>query len=1057
MDPLTVLSIAGNAAQFLSLALTVSSRIKAYCKSTTEIPQIFFELAIQIPLIADLCRKLERDTLVNSEGRLDDVLKGCIRTFETLNTILSKVTPESGDSVGSKVLKGLRSVSVEDKAKQCKAELESYKTTLTLYLSVQNSFSTRAVISPPPAYYHLPSLGQAKFIGRKDILQAIDRVLRVGGRDTNVAVLLGMGGQGKTSLAIEYCRAEKTRGYFKTILWINSFSNISIQRSFAEIARNTVALSGEQRVFPNSEAQITFIHGIIESKGAPWLVVFDNYDWPQKVKNILEYTPKSSHGAVIMTTRHGDVASLGALISVPGMCEADAVELLLQRTGHTRTVSHLTQTRAVVKVLGYLPLAIDQSAAYIRCRKITPGEFLDHYKNRKEKILKEVPSVWDYQRSLGEEDQETPLSVFTTWEMSFLQAQAHSPIGDSLGHFLSTLAFLAPLHVRMEIFEVYYERLCAAGDAVPPWIESFSDESSWDKYEYQDVVASLTDLSLVKHNENPTEEEDQLDETSSFCSLSLHPLVREWIQLRIPTRERQRHCIEALLILGHYINSAGVDYRNWPLKVRLQALSHVDASLELQPKYAGNWASTNYSELRNAFLTISSFYADNGRYGEAERVCRGVLKADKNRNGDQSQIRATELLLTDIYLLQGHYSEVEETTTRLMTAGDESNQETKVHMMKNLAKSFFKQGRYDEASSLYRDVLQQQASFLPDDHLDVLHTKENIAQVYRNQGQLLEAIGLYKTVLEAYQTAGLDNHLDALHCMVDLANTYRAQAKYDLATPLYEKASKEVSAKLHADHPTALSTKLFMAINLRELQRHEEAECAFQDVVERSSKVLGLLHPDTLKATMNYAILCDRTGMPVQAEELYRTTLDGREKKLGVDNPYTLRTVERLVSMLWNQDRHQEAMEITIRTLTAQRRNSLDEQLKAASLGSPVAEQTIPNSRLYRPVEILFENAAARDVEALDEAHRDRIETLKSLAAVYRSQGRTEEAEQLQMCAEAGEDILWQRLGRSLGQGHRLESSETLVHSAAAGVGASPLSYSDTINDPSPPYSEHSS
>lgn len=261
--------------------------------------------------------------------------------------------------------------------------------------------------------------------------------------------------------------------------------------------------------------------------------------------------------------------------SVPGMSETDAVELLLQRTGQTRTVGNLTQARAVVKLLGYLPLAIDQSAAYIRCRKIPPGEFLDHYKNRKEKILKHVPSVWDYQRSLGEEDDETPLSVFTTWEMSFLQAQELSPMGDFLGHFLSTLAFLTPLQIRMEIFQAYFERLQAAGAAIPPWIESFADGSSWNKYEYQDVVVFLADLSLVRHTGESAEDDNQLQDTSGFCTLSFHPLVREWIQLRIPTGERQKHCIEALLILGYYINSAGVDYRNWPLKVRLQALSHV--------------------------------------------------------------------------------------------------------------------------------------------------------------------------------------------------------------------------------------------------------------------------------------------------------------------------------------------------------------------------------------------------------------------------------------------------------------------------------------------------
>jgi tetratricopeptide (TPR) repeat protein len=1043
MDPISAASVAGTTVQFLTLAFAVSSRIQKYCKSASNVPTTYRELSTQIPLLAELFRDLQSDPTVNPDQRLEQVLNGCIRNLTTLNQILTKVLPERGDSVASKVLKALRSVGAEDKAKECKAELESYKTTLTLYLGAQASFKA-APPPPSPAYYHLPSLGRAKFVGRKDTLEAIDRVVKTQGRDTNVAVLLGMGGQGKTSLAIEYCRLEKTRSHFETILWINSISTISIQRSFAEIAKNILALSGEQRSFPNIQAQVTFVHTVIEKKGGHWLLVFDNYDWPHKVKNILDYAPNSARGAAIMTTRHADVAPLGTLIPVDGMSEADAVELLLERTGHARTIANLTQSRAVVKLLGYLPLAIDQSAAYIRSRKISPEDFLDHYKNRKEKILKDVPSIWEYQRSLGGDGNETPLSVFTTWEMSFLQALEHSPIGDCLADFLSTLAFFAPLYVRMEMFQAYFEGLQAVSETLPPWIDAFAGGPKWDKFGYQDTVVFLADLSLVRYSGVSTSDGNDDVDTTGFCTLSLHPLVRDWIQLRIPTSERRARCIEALLLLSHYIKAAGIDYCNWPLKIRLQALSHVDASLELQAKYARERAGgPMYQELRAALKVISTFYADNGRYKEAERICKDVLHADTKVQRDNTEIACTQVQLTDIFLLQGRYRDVEETIWRLLSSDTAFEQGTKLHMSKNLARSLFKQGRYDESVTIYNDILRQQAIFLPTNDLDVLNTRELLAQVYRNQGQHEKAIELYDMVLAGYRAEGLASHLEALHCMVNLANTYRAQARYDLATTLYEKASLEVAAKLHADHPTALSTKMFMAINLRELQRYEDGEEAFRDVIERSARVLGLQHPDTLKATMNYAILCDRWGKVREAEELYRTTLEGREKKLGVDNPYTLRTVERLVSLLWNSGRLEEALEISARTLSAQKRKSHTDQLL-----SGLTLEDVKDSK-YRPVETLFERAVARDMEALDEAHRDRIESQKSLATIYRSQGRDAEAKHYASLAQTGEDVLRERLGVALRQ--RMDSDSTLVP-----PGAGLLSYEDAVGDPSPPYSEGS-
>jgi tetratricopeptide (TPR) repeat protein len=1024
MDPVTGVALAGNILQFCTLAFAISSRLADYCKAGADVPPVFRELAIQIPLIAQTCDQLKTNAAVLPD-RLFEVVGGCQRIVKDLQDILDRVIPAAGDSVGAKLLKGLKSVNVENKARSCRHELESYKTTLTLFLSAKRPFLAHASLLRP-IYHHLPQVGQAKFVGRKALLDAIDQVLKTGDRETCVAVLLGLGGQGKTSLAIEYCRREKGRGHFQTILWINSVSHLTIQRSIAEIARNIVELSGETRVFPSSNEQTAFIHGIIESRNAPRLFVFDNYDWPQKVSNILKYAPKTERGGVIMTTRHAEVASLGTLISVSGMTESDAVELLMERAKIGRTIGNLEQAKVVVKVLGYLPLAIDQSAAYIRSRKISPEQFLVHYKNRKESLMKHIPSVWDYKKSLGDEEDETPLGVFTTWEMSFAQAEQESPVGEQLGPFLTIFGYFSALQIRMEMLQAYYEGLRATSATIPTWLEVFSEDSIWDEYTYQHVVSIVSELSLVKLNDSTAEDADQLQDTPGLCTISLHPLVRDWIQLRVPVHERRMYAMVATDVLGYYITSAGDDYRKWALKIRLQALSHVDATLELQSKYADDWASTHYSQLRSAFHVICRFYADNGRYEEARKICEEVLRTSSENKGTKADLELAELQQADIYLLQGRYDDVEQIMLRLRNSFTSKGEiSTKVHIEKNFAKAYSKQGQYEEAATIYHEVLAHQATFLPRDHVDMLHTKEHLAYVYRNQGRHVEAIELYKAILEAYKAANIEDHLDALHSMVNLANTYRAQAHYDLATTLYAQASKELSARLHADHPTALSTKSFMAINLRELERNQEAEEAFRDVVERSARVLGLLHPDTLKATMNFAILCDRTGKFLEAEELYRTTLIGREQKLGTDNPYTLRTVERLVSLLWSQGCYDECLSITMKALKAQRRNSLEEQLQDLNLEDP--------STKYRPVEILFENAVARDVAKLGETHRDRIETQKSLAHVYESRGRKEEAKELLKAAEKGERMLREQLWRS--SSRWTGSKATLVE----GVQQSPL------------------
>jgi tetratricopeptide (TPR) repeat protein len=1018
VDPVTALAIAGNVTQFLSTAYKLTSRIRVYCSKSRNAPTVFHELSIQIPMLCYLfedCRSLKAETVAD-EDSLIPVLDGCRRVIESLDRLVSSVLPDTDDTLGTKVLKGVRSVSVENRVLECKAELESYKTTLALHLSVLAAKQADTSGPQPllPSFHHVPSTGRSQFIGREDILQSISQSLHPGGRDPRIAVLLGMGGQGKTSLALEFCRREMVTRHFRFILWIDSSSPAALERSFAHVAENLAAISGDKRAFPDSRAHINFVKTTIENTSAPWLFVLDNYDSPGLFKKILDVTPHSSFGAVLFTSRHNGCTSLGTPIPIPGMSQNDSTELLLRRAGIERTISNLEQAKKVVDMLGYLPLAVDQSAAYIRSRRISPAEFVDHYQKRREKILKHIPNVWDYHRAVDGREEETPVSVFGTWELSLQQALDQSEDDKATMDFLTCIAFFDNLDIRMEMFKASFERSRKPLD----WIALFTIDGEWDDLEYQDAVAALADLSLLQYRtcQGIAGEDDQ-EEGISQRSFSLHPLVRDWIQLRIPANDRRVYVGQALGILRHYIESAGNDYQNWTLKERRAAMSHVDACVEAQSKFVRSWTDEEYDSIKDAWVVIYKFYVDDGRYPEAEAMCRQILEYDRKTRGESSQeVVDAEIRLTNVYLLRGAYNEAEDIIDRLRRGIDKCPVQMQISLFKNLAKIFFRQGRYDEAVTQYQDVLALQESFLPKEHLDVLDTRHLLAQVHRNQGRHDEAIDLYVTILEAYHTASLDDHLGALQCMVDLAGAYRALAQYHRAADYYDRAIAGVSARLSPDHPIALTSRLVRAINLRELSLNTEAEDAFRDIVERFGRILGPFHPDTLRAIMNFAILYDRSDRPAQAEELYRAALAGREQSMGVDNLYTMRTVERLVSLLWSQDRCEEAETLTLRILHAQRKTSLEEDLLALRLGKGDADE----QRRHWPVEVLFKRAVERDMKLLGEAHTDRIETERSLAAVYTKQGRDAEATELQRLIQRGIEAAHKKLGSAWSEGRKL-------------------------------------
>src|SRR4051794_39105190 len=84
------------------------------------------------------------------------------------------------------------------------------------------------------SFYEVPNRRVDCFVGRKDVLQRIEEgsISDVGPR---IFVLRGLGGQGKTQIALEYCLRAKNRDV-QAIFWVDSTSEESVKKSFQTIA-----------------------------------------------------------------------------------------------------------------------------------------------------------------------------------------------------------------------------------------------------------------------------------------------------------------------------------------------------------------------------------------------------------------------------------------------------------------------------------------------------------------------------------------------------------------------------------------------------------------------------------------------------------------------------------------------------------------------------------------------------------------------------------------------------------------------------------------------------
>jgi hypothetical protein len=159
------------------------------------------------------------------------------------------------------------------------------------------------------------------FVARQNELGKLDQILGGGGSSDGrrTAVLHGLGGIGKTQLAIAYAKRHKDD--YSAILWLNIKDEDSIKYSLAMAAKRL------RRAHPSASglsaiAQDSSLDEVVDAvkrwlghpKNTQWLLIYDNYDNPKLPGNnhpaavdIRGFLPEAYHGSVIITTRSSQV------------------------------------------------------------------------------------------------------------------------------------------------------------------------------------------------------------------------------------------------------------------------------------------------------------------------------------------------------------------------------------------------------------------------------------------------------------------------------------------------------------------------------------------------------------------------------------------------------------------------------------------------------------------------------------------------------------------------------------------------------------------------------
>jgi tetratricopeptide (TPR) repeat protein len=693
----------------------------------------------------------------------------------------------------------------------------------------------------------IPFSRNESFVGRESQLVQLEAKLFSNDQTTTTLAIVGLGGTGKSQLALEVAHRTRLNNKSCSVFWMDASNMNSLHRSYASVARK-LGIPGCDNDQADTKQVVT--HCVAELSTRQCLLVFDNVEditvrsssssSTSEAADLSAVLPHSKLCSVIFTTTESEIAEALAPRNVTALQELAPDEALIMLQNRlTSALSNAEQQNAVhlLGQLSYLPLAVVQTAACINAGEMT---------------------IQEYQAQLDEHKR----AAFKYNDDSFKGDLRERSSRDIIA---ATLSLSMRQVRRSNAVAADYLFLAACVDRKDLLLDILDVDSPQAR---EDAVKVLERYALITRR--PAE-----------SALDVHRLVHYALRTRLQAEGRLQKWIQCMIaqILRLFPND---DYTNQSRWRRL--LPHAQSVL------LHTQGDDNEERLDLAWKCAMALYSD-GQYKAAKELFMQAMETMKRVLGDEHPDTLVSMInLASMYRNQGQWREAEKLQVQVMETskrvlGDEHP--NTLTSIANLALIYWNQGQWREAEELQVQEMETSKRVLGDEHLDTLTSIANLAATYVNQGRWREAEELFVQVIETRRRVLGDEHPYTLSSKANLTATYMNQGRWREAEELQIEVIETRKRVLSDEHPDTLTSIANLAATYMNQGRWRKAEELFVQVIETRRRVLGDEHPDTLNSMHNLAYALESQPRHEEALVLIDQCLQSRRKVLGEQHPDT--------------------------------------------------------------------------------------------------------------------------------------------------------------------------